>query len=149
MPNQIKKIIPYLLILLILVGVFGLGGEAEAQDDPHNVRVIPVSAVNANDLTPAQKTQYDALTPEQEDVYNSAIGKNMGIDAALAKAKSTVSRIAKNDESALSKSLDQCGSIGSGSVAGCLQRLIYIIFVTIPSFLLAIAAKMFDFLAGL
>lgn len=138
-----------MLILLILVGVFGLGGEAEAQDDPHNVRVIPVSAVNANDLTPAQKTQYDALTPEQEDVYNSAIGQNMGIDAALAKAKSTVSRIAKNDESALSKSLDQCGSIGSGSVAGCLQRLIYIIFVTIPSFLLAIAAKMFDFLAGL
>ena len=56
---------------------------------------------------------------------------------------------AKEQESFLEGKLDACLSIGKGTVKGCFQQLLYFIAVTIPSFLLVLVAKFFNFTAAL
>jgi len=99
-----RKFIPYILIVLILVGTFAPMMNVNAQGTP------PAGTSPSTTTDPVKFTDKDVT------VYPFLTG---------------------------------CGVIGSSSIGGCVQGLTYFLFVSIPSFLLSIAAIMFNYMAAL
>ena len=87
-----KKLLPYIFLLLILVGFF-----------------IPMAQVHAQAAAPA-----------------------------VAGVPST-----------LEQNLKSCGVIVSGSFDGCIEKLFYFLFFSIPAWLLALSAKLFNALIAI
>lgn len=55
----------------------------------------------------------------------------------------------QGDETELEKSLDACNNLLNFTVKGCFQHLSYVLFVTLPSFLLSYIAMFFNFVTAL
>jgi len=85
---------------------------------------------------------YNYVSWEKAGNQNAAPPAGPAVDAL---------RAAENQQkgSTLADQLDTCGVILWGSLVGCLQWLVYIVFVTVPSFLMKMSAKVFDFMAQL
>ena len=124
-----KKIIPYILILLVAisVGFFSYAPEAQAAGTCWN-----------------PSADKPVLVDNKEDCLASGYDwtEKVGDKAVTTKAD-------PNKESALYGSLDDCGVIIGGSLLGCFQVFTYLVFVTVPSFLMGLAANFFNFLASL
>ena len=166
MQKQIKKIIPYFLILLVLVGLFS-PGKAYAlmtwtsSPDALGSCIQTTSGRNAQRIDHGLKTQAECTalggnwTPSP-NILGSCIQTTSGrnaqrIDHGLktkAQCDAIESSTAAPDDpkkSPFENALDEhCKSITSGSIGGCLAQLFYFLFFTIPSFLLGLAGKLFN-----
>src|SRR3989344_7683209 len=145
-----SKILVLGLMLFVLIGLFSLVKNVSAQS------TLPlgncVYELNGNTLQAKVTERYcneiakgkwtASSTPQ--DVVQADIA-NKAIDDAKAAAAGTD----PNEESALYGSLDDCGVIIRGSLLGCFQVFTYLVFVTVPSFLMGLAANFFNFLASL
>ena len=115
----------------------GIGLEGDPANSPEdlgkctregNLGSVSTENVKRKDCNPpATFAKYSQYTPSPEAV--AAAGQKSG--------------------STLADQLDTCGVILWGSLVGCLQWLVYIVFVTVPSFLMKMSAKVFDFMAQL
>src|SRR3989344_108002 len=99
MSKSTKKIIPYLFLLLILVGVFGVGAEkAEARTTPPSP--LPQGF---------NSTLYDDLTDVQQNAYYTNVQSGKSIDEALTVAQTSVqSNVPASSGNALYDSLSSC-----------------------------------------
>ncbi|OGI68085.1 hypothetical protein A2738_02775 [Candidatus Nomurabacteria bacterium RIFCSPHIGHO2_01_FULL_42_15] len=157
MSDKIKKIIPYFLVLIILVGVFSSVEEVKASTaNPTEPCVIQYGTPINRPCVLPETTQPPAGTPQGQPqpegplpvcVYNMGTATNRPCtDPATTAAATTPDPNKTPFENALD---DHCLSIADGSVGGCLAQLFYFLFQTIPAFLLSLAGKLFDVVIAL
>ncbi len=120
-----RKFLPYILIVIMLVGLFSLVGKANAEFDFD----WPASLTPPGSSTESFIIEGDSLTPP---------GSAPGAPKAAA---------AVGEGKELEKALGKCSLMSLTD--GCLQRIIYWIFYLIPTFLLTISARFFDFIIAL
>ncbi len=153
-----RKFLPYILIVIILVGFLGAGREAQAQSPSGTCRHKADGAFN-------KKGDIIAYTPGQENTPQEQCGLNANAEWIPAGATTPSARIlgpveqaaankAAEAEATSGSPLQQavekaCGKIISGSVGGCLVLLFYYIFYTLTSFVLVITARFFDIVVAL
>ncbi len=124
MSKSIKKLIPYLLILIILVGVFS-PLITQAQGDYNNITTPSTSYV---------------LTPEQAKIQADA---NIEAQNRRAAQDLAAQRSNGNQTPFEQEASSVCGI--TNLLPGCLVKLFYYLFYALPSFLLMVSAYIFNF----
>jgi len=145
-----KKIIPYILILAILIGLFSPLAQVQAATCTGNGQDAPdcTPGTGANGQFTNGNCNYapgDPNTGTPSAATNSPC-TNAVTGTSSTTTTSTVTDPNKND---LYGQLDSCSFILGGSLTGCVELVVYFVFVTIPSFLMSIVASMFDFVVAL
>ncbi|MBI5139582.1 hypothetical protein HZA26_03160, partial [Candidatus Nomurabacteria bacterium] len=126
-----KKIVPYIFILLVSLGLFS-----------------PI-IVNARTGTGQPENFTECMEDYATKISNGQITKVDAEKDCQIRFNSTV--VPPKDETkstALSDAVG-CSSIVTSSFDGCIARLFYIIFYTIPSGILGIVARFFDMMLAL
>ena len=184
MQNIAKKIIPYLLILIALVGLFGLAEKADAQTDPLGTCRLTVTTgttveiIRATDTECRAKANYQSWKESTDAEYQAAVAANTeaGTDkdptgTCLSVAGKVIGEMTEkkcktenigaswttnkpssgSDETKnpLKDALKSCDGIDNWSFDGCMQKIFYTIFYTLPAFLLGVTANFFNIILGL
>ena len=146
-----KKYAPYILILIVLVGLFSPMAQVHADTVPYctgnkdtegnPLCYNPDSTLKANGSCP---TGYTPAANASDGCYNPSSGPDTTISPAAAAtaasqpAQATAFQNAVNDQT--------CWSWDGLHFSGCLVQASYYIFYTIPAYLLWAAAYFFDVL---
>lgn len=129
MSTKFKKLIPFLLILVVLAGAFAFTNKASASEED------PSEACTYNDGGRI------GGTVENAPCINTAgeqIGDNSG------------KRVEKIEpQSPLEDELAPCGVFGDSKLIGCVQWLVYFVFVAAPSFIMVVTANLFNLVAAM
>ena len=129
MISVLKKIIPFILILLILIpGIFGSATPVDAAGtcwDPNNQKPVVLDEASCIE----SGFEWTTVTNGQVTTTQPPKGPEEG--------------------SALADNLPACLSLLRGTLEGCLVKLFYFIFVGITSFLLNLSASFFDIMVAL
>src|SRR3989344_398 len=156
-----KKFLPYILILVIITGTWSLAVTAYAVTEYSDC--MDKEGLRSN---PAPE-RCDGL-PGDPKVRNTPVGQNA--DVGICKDQNgspqttnkedcpippntswtktaTVQSLKGNPEDLFAKI--GCTSIGTSGILACTARVVQFLFITLPAFLLVLAAKLFDFMAGL
>ncbi len=146
--NKIKKIIPYLLVLAILVGVFSPLAQVRAQaTDPVgtcNVTILDTSVTPAKSSTSSIPSLTNAECNNLKDTNTSVSWVQDGGTAG--------GNISGGGDSLLYQNTNakSCGvAFKDATISGCVQLIFYFIFYQIPSFLLSVAGNFFDAMIGI
>jgi len=149
-----KKFLPYILIFVIIAGMFTPALEARAQDrldSPSGAAVFQCwKSVNGGPEIQAPEKNSDTCkdNPSEPNIKYRWGGVN-GLGQTLNATGQVVPTASSSNP--LWDQIDSCGIgfITGGSMLGCMEIVTYFLFVGIPSFLLYYAAVMFDYMAGL
>ncbi len=134
----IKKLIPFIFALSILVAGFSMASTQAVADE----------LLGTCEYTTAQGNRHVKQTVHK--MNKVACESKMGSDGNNAIwTPYSSSNPAPKQESELEKNLDDCENLLDFSLEGCIQKVTYVFFVTLPSMLMAVFAKMFDFTAAL
>ena len=164
MKNKIKKIIPYLFLLIALVGVFGYGKEIKAQAGNLTTQINQclagikgktsaeilacLSSVEKNMCKPADGPAPYAscvsLIKQAEDSVIAGAFKPTDTTAAGATAGAQTSTGTYSFEHAVSE--QTCVSLTEFSMSACILKFTYVVFYQLGGWLLGIAAVLFNFL---
>lgn len=148
-----KKILPYILILAVVMGMFsplfgvGTAQAAECTGVDANGNSTPSGCIGicdtgtANASNPQQSTQDNCKTLNGR--WYPGGNTNSGLNSDTTNANT------QSEKSTLKDQLTDCGIWKDASVLGCFQLFTYFIFVIIPSAILGLVAQMFNFLASL
>lgn len=80
-------------------------------------------------------------------VWGQANGGSTWVEAKDGKAVETSS---DPEQNGIEQSLDSCGVFGIfGKLVGCIEQIVYVLFVSVPSLFMGIAAHIFNFMTGL
>ncbi len=152
-----SKILVMGLILSIVMGIFAPIFQVQASpSDPTEICYFPYSGQvattptntpcqildNNGNLVPWTPT---GPTPAQQAADPTGAGQR-AVDTASTTAATTPPA---KERSVLYDTLDDCGIIVRGSITGCIEVITYFLFVTIPSFLMGLAAQIFNFMAAM
>lgn len=129
MSTKFKKLIPFLLILVVLAGAFAFTNKASAsEEDPSEDCTYNVGGKIGG-------------TVKNAPCINTAgeqIGDNSG------------KRVEKIEpKSPLEDELAPCGVFGDSKLIGCVQWLVYFVFVAAPSFIMVVTANLFNLVAAM
>src|SRR3990170_2344816 len=153
-----KKFLPFILILFILVGLFSPIGQVYAS------QANPKEICNA-DLSNTPCTPEFCFTSEGA-IYRSGISKancpttggynwgtreqyGRGTEARTAATDIVPGDTPASGESEFEKNSGSCTTLVAGNVEDCIVKLIYYIFYVIPAFLLSLAGKFFNVIISL
>jgi hypothetical protein len=142
-----KKFLPYILILVILVGILA----------PSLVRQVQ-AAPDDDDLGSCTRTLGSGAGQTSQTAHNVKKKDCTGIQSSFRKyddtyqppggitpGEYTTTGIPPQKENKFRDRLDPCASLMDGSFMGCVQQGTYILFVSVPSFILGVVAKFFNF----
>src|SRR3989338_4329537 len=160
MQKKVKKIIPYFLILIILIGLFSPTGKIEAQStDPADNGGTCYDSFN----NPTNLSKYQCGLNNLP--YNKHIWRDAGQPApgpsqgrsptggGLAPGTPGTGGIPVTTGTptgnALYDNLPVCVSLTKFDVGACLVNISYYLFYTLPAMLLTLAARLFDAILAL
>jgi hypothetical protein len=153
-----KKILIYILIVGILLGNLSAAPFALAQTSPASDTGLGkcfAHAISGSEYVDSDYTFPDLMTHQQcEDEVGKMNASGIFYTVGWTPQGSTQPTFSKANNPSndpLSDILDTCSliPIGSGGIWGCIQHTIYALFVSIPGFLLPLAASLFDFFLNL
>ena len=167
MPKQFKKIIPYFLTLIILVGLFGPLTQARAFGENQGTAVVGISEINireAQSVLRSTQAQYDELrnqpagsltTVEQERLAEISAQRKIAeenlrrANVTMGVATGTAPPGSASTEQTFQQEINSgCLTIWKASFSGCVLFLFYWTYFQIPSLLLALAANFFNVLVS-
>lgn len=155
MQKVLKKIIPYIFILTILVGIFGFGLNVNAQDAPPLLPSNPVPGAGGTTTPPTTGATTPTQTTPNTGVPCTGISQVTGYpipsgcdQKTLLPGNATAPKTNQEND-VLYDNLKNCSSIIYGDFDGCIEKLFYFLFYAIPSFLLTYAAYFFNSLVAL
>ncbi len=149
MIKQIKKVIPYTLILIIMIGFLGIANKtfAESPDDKGScTRILGTGAAGTTETAHGKKrsectgvnSNFKMYTPEYPAPANPS---GEYVTTGIKEQPDTRSDFEKN--------LGDCGVIIDGTLDGCLLKIAYYIIYGIPAFLLAVSGYFFNAVVSL
>jgi hypothetical protein len=143
----VKRIIPYILIFAVLVGLFSPLAQVQAD------ACTGTDATTGNPTPPGCTPAPTQVAPTGTCTTVDSSGTPKPTTTTQANCPPPGTWIAEGTaiagQSALLSQLDDCGVLIYGSITGCVEGVVYFIFVTIPSFLMGLVANLFDFVVGL
>lgn len=129
MSTKFKKLISYLFVLAVLVVGFGFAGQVSADDRNPNEPCVRSQDGRTGGLI-TNSPCFDQTTGKQ-------VGNNIGEPATT------------EPKSPLEEELDVCDDLLNSTLIGCVQWLVYFIFVTIPSMIMGFTANLFNLVAAM
>jgi hypothetical protein len=148
MQNIVKKIIPYLLILIALVGLFGVGERATAESPNGICEVVGIKPSHQMTFEACGEKSKETSLARYKIIWTEAKEGATPITIKEASEEEKAAEVAaaqakQEGATALEQSFPACKP-WSFSVDGCLLRLYYFIFITIPSWLLILTGLFFN-----
>src|SRR3989344_4839683 len=137
MKEKMKKLIPYILILLILVGV-----------EFFNAHVAQAQAGQCFTNNGGSVADYLRQADKNACELNSD-GSSSGYVWRIVPAPGEASPTANDKGTGLYNNLNSCRILPPVSLGGCFELIMYWIFYEIPSFLLGVTANFFDVIVAL
>lgn len=150
MKNHIKKIIPYIFILLALVGVFRYVNTARAETQAQcwqaNGYPIPLQGIGSQSLCLRGNTG----DPTRDRIWSSTAPITKFEVGGAAAPQQQAAPVAEDKTGAFQQAIDSsCNTIWSSSFSGCILKFIYYVYFQIPTFLLYVSASLFNALIAL
>jgi hypothetical protein len=150
---QTKKIIPYLLTLIILVGLFNPIIQAHAQDTtaPPSQQTITVTS----GTPPPQEMQLDTTPTAASTQLNTQLLPTTPLSTLPVTGTTPAATPATTTTTTTSNSAFQdiingnfvCSNLNNFTVSGCLGQLGYWILMVVPAYILWVAAYFFNVFA--
>lgn len=141
MKNRLRKIIPYLFVLIMLVGFLGVTNKAQAEEKCwRGSSSYPLSLIGTKEacLKDAGNTWGEKGTTTTQTSNSNNGGVN-------------TTGVTPPQEDALEKAIARldCGVIGNASITKCIVKGSYLVFFQLPSFILTVSGNFFNAFAGL
>ncbi len=139
-----KKLLPYILILIILVGLFSLGGQKAEASEYSECR--DAAFRQAGLVGPANT---NAALLRCNGLQGSPAGSTTPV-ADANKVAADAQKLKQQGENGITNNLNSCEIIStSPHLNGCFEWLISKIFYEIPAFLLSIVGNFFNIIVSL
>jgi hypothetical protein len=138
---QIKKIIPYLIILIALVGFFGLVGSAGAQEGNGTCMYQPPGGVPTRDSTIPKDICEKPVSEGGKGGAWVPAGDGGTSGTGFTQTPQQDSSEKSDFETAIDK---DCQGVTSWSFTGCLLKFVYYTYFQLPALILWLAAQFFN-----
>ena len=131
--KQSKILVLGIILLIVFVGLFSPVRKASASE--YTQCITDQTVINSGMVDAKGNKDVAAQTAAAQKACSGKAGDP--------------NNIGSTGNSALENNLQSCGVIGSSSLEGCLVKITYIVFYTVPSLLLSVAAEFLDVLLSI